>query len=90
MTILHEIEVDELAVDQSMFIEDEADNLRIKRYSVIGNDPSFKSYTKNHAFYDMPQVTEPEIVKESLLEIRIKDVEESKDQYKRIKNADLV
>jgi hypothetical protein len=59
MNVLHKIEEesDQFAVDQSMFIEvedSELDNFEmIKRYSVIGNDPSFKSYTKNHAFYDV-------------------------------------
>ena len=45
------------SVDASMFIVDGADgdeedyrSERIKRYSVIGNDPSFKQYTKNHDY----------------------------------------
>ena len=87
-------EPDEFAVDQSMFIEVDDSVLehheKIKRYSVIGNDPSFKSYTKNHAFYDVPLVTEPENVKQSVLEVSLKDLEDSKEQFKRIKNTDLV
>ena len=44
------------ALDESMYIEDgdasitDADGLRQRRYSVIGNDPSFKQYTKNHDY----------------------------------------
>ena len=51
------------SMDDSMYIEDVHDPLsiaasslsdaqqeRLKRYSVIGNDPSFKQYTKNHDY----------------------------------------
>lgn len=46
------------SVDDSMFIEEgdeetlhhSAGEERMRRYSVIGNDPSFKQYTKNHDY----------------------------------------
>ena len=43
------------SLDESMYIENvreefEGDDIRQRRYSVIGNDPSFKQYTKNHDY----------------------------------------
>ena len=35
------------AVDESMFIDNNDAKTRIKRYSVVANDPTYKSYTKN-------------------------------------------
>jgi hypothetical protein len=35
------------AVDESMFIDNNDAKTRIKRYSVVSNDPTYKSYTKN-------------------------------------------
>ena len=50
----------DFSVEHSMYIEttDSIDNLadklrHVKRYSVIGNDQTFKQYTKNHAYENM-------------------------------------
>lgn len=59
-----------------MFIENDQAKTRIKRYSVVGNDPSFKSYTKNNAFYDEQKQEEEK--QQTVLEVSLKDVEEPK------------
>lgn len=73
-----------------MFIEDTEmgfDNpTHIKRYSVIGNDSSFKQYTKNHAYYDVQPVQEPSNTRQSVLSVSIKEVEEHKEHLKKMKN----
>ena len=58
----------------------------IKRYSVLNNDPSFKQYTKNHAFYDLQPVQEIEKVKQSVLYVNLKDLEESKEGSRKNSN----
>ena len=75
-----------------MFIDDDPtleNPMSIKRYSVVGNDPSFKSYTKNHAFYDLQPAQGPETVKQSVLTVSLKDLEDSHEQFKKLKNSDL-
>lgn len=40
-------------MNQSVYIskqEGDSDGLLMRRYSVIGNDPAFKQYTKNHDY----------------------------------------
>ena len=47
------------SMDESMYIgAEEVDGFpdggeRLRRYSVIGNDPSFKQYTKNHDYDEL-------------------------------------
>mmetsp|Transcript_11379 Transcript_11379/g.15298 ORF Transcript_11379/g.15298 Transcript_11379/m.15298 type:complete len:86 (+) Transcript_11379:267-524(+) len=44
------------SMDESMYISEEEgveDSQRMRRYSVIGNDPSFKQYTKNHDYNEL-------------------------------------
>lgn len=47
------------SLDESMYIgsdnagEEDDDGKRLRRYSVIGNDPSFKQYTKNHDYDEL-------------------------------------
>ena len=75
-----------------MYIEDSEfgseEPVNIRRYSVIGNDPSFKQYTKNHAFYDLAPVAEPANLRQSVLKVALKDVEENKETLKRMKSLD--
>ena len=78
-------------MDDSMYIEDIHDPLsigasslsdaqqeRLKRYSVIGNDPSFKQYTKNHDYdaikYQSSQRKEKGQVEENILTVTLKDL----------------
>jgi len=47
----------------------------VKRYSVIGNDQTFKQYTKNHA-YDTMKFTEKEKQEVTeILTVSLKDLE---------------
>ncbi len=73
------------SVNESMFIEggfgDDSQELsgaeRMRRYSVIGNDHSFKQYTKNHDYNTIKyQETrkEGEDLDESVLEVCLKDL----------------
>lgn len=41
---------DAFAVDQSMYADE--DDGRVKRYSLVNNDPSFKSYTQDPSVFD--------------------------------------
>ena len=50
---------------------------------MLNNDPSFKQYTKNHEFYDLNPVAEIEKVKQSVLYVNLKDLEESKEDSKK-------
>lgn len=40
-------------LDESMFMNDVLENydLSIRRYSVVGNDSSFKAYTRNNSYF---------------------------------------
>lgn len=59
---------------------------QIKRYSVVGNDPSFKSYTKNPAFYDAQQNNDNEAIKQSVLTVALKDLEDTHELKKTKSN----
>lgn len=67
-----------------MFIDDK-NNSRVKRYSLVNNDPSYKSYTQNQSVYDQQQAHE-EVQHQSVLTVSLKDAEEnSKVTFRAIK-----
>ena len=57
--------------------EAEKSGERIRRYSVIGNDPSFKQYTKNHD-YDVLKYQqhrkEEKVLEQNILSVSLKDL----------------
>ena len=68
-----------------MYIEttDSIDNLaetlkHIKRYSVIGNDQTFKQYTKNHAYENMNFAEKIPEKQQDILTVSLKDLEQMK------------
>ena len=72
------------SMDESMFIESDAveedieerKKKRLRRYSVIGNDPSFKQYTKNHdydAIRYAEQRKEKSRLEENILTVTLKE-----------------
>lgn len=69
------------SVDSSIYIEPGEFNEssdKIRRYSVIGNDPSFKQYTKNHDYdttqYQEQRKKESESLNQSVLSVSLKDL----------------
>ena len=82
--------MENFAVDHSMYLEtiDEEDMDKVakkhqlmKRYSVLGNDQTFKQYTKNHA-YDTIKFEEKDKKKEQkdVLTVVLKDLEQHNAQ----------
>jgi len=58
---------------------------RIKRYSVVGNDPSFKQYTKDHEFYDVDnKKVEKENLVTNVLSVSLKDLYDAKQSKNKV------
>ena len=56
---------------------EDAQEIRQRRYSVIGNDPSFKQYTKNHDYDELKyqhQKKETKVIEENILSVTLKDL----------------
>ena len=60
----------------------------IKRYSVVGNDPSFKQYTKDHEFYNVdPKKSEKDKTAKNVLSVSLKDLKDDKQSKKKVENG---
>lgn len=85
-------------LDESMFMNDALENydLHIRRYSVVGNDSSFKAYTRNNSYFQGRDSQAPVSLEDQVLSATLKDAghhkedsEDGRQQY-RVVHSDLV
>lgn len=87
--------------NESMFMADVLENyeLGIRRYSVVGNDTSFKAYTKNYSYLQGSAAgPQTRSIEESVLRVTLKDnlnkqlqgeTDDGRRQY-RVVHSDLM